>query len=380
MNHSVSRVAFDRLVRADATPCVSMYLPTGQPQPDEHFAHVTLKELIGEAKHQLVDHEREQADSLLAGPVAALAKPLTTNGAAAIAFFAAPGYSTQLSLNCHVDALAVVADRFEVSPLLPALADDIGGFVLTVGADNVRLYRITGASLEECHIPGFEHSIDEALWFDRVERHAGAHSGQASSGGGRRVITHGSGAQPEDRKERLERFYHYVDKTVLDFIGARRAQPLFLVGTAPEVARFRHVTRHARAVPLPGGSPARLSNGELAARALTAARDTALAVDDVLQRIVALNGTGLASTDLAAIAQAAAEGRVDTLLVGDPTPVWGRRGADGAANMPADSVSGQSVDLVNEAVSDAWRKGASVGCAPAGVIPDGAAMAAIFRY
>ncbi len=379
MKHSVSRRAFDHLARADASPCVSIYLPTGQPLPDERVARTTLKDLIHEARRQLGDHDGE-AGVLLAAPTAALTQPLTANGATAVAFFSAPGYSLEMPVGCDVEPMAVVADRFEVTPLLPALADDVGGYVLTVGADNVRLYRIGSSGLDECHIAGFEHSVNDALWFDRVERHAGAHSGQSSGAGRRSTITHGSGAQPEDRKERLERFYHYVDRAVLEFLGERRSQPLFLVGTAPEVARYRHVTRHAHAVPLPGGSPARLSNGELAARSLTAARDATTGVDDLLRRIAALNGTGRASTDLSTIVTAAGEGRIDTLLVGDPTPVWSRRRDGGGDQASAGSSMERDVDLVNEAVSNAWRTGARVGCAHADLIPDGSPMAAVFRY
>ncbi len=388
MTSSVTRQMFNELANADTGPCVSIVVPFDRQHPDDYLAHTTLKDLTHRAKAQLAAHDSVEIDNLLAAPIAALQGPLVSNGRSATGFYSSPGFSIELPLSCPAGPLCVVDDRFHVSSLLPALADDVSGFVLTVGAEHVQLYRITDSTLQQCRVPELEHSVDDALWFDRVERHVGSHSGQSLRQGGVGTISHGSGAQAEDRKRRLERFYHYVDRTVLDFLGARRTQPLLLVGTTPEVARFQHVTRHPHAVALPGGSPARLSPSELEARSLQALRDPQPLIESIVQRFAALNGTGRASNDLATILEAAAQGRVDTLLVADPVPVWGTFVDGHVALSGIDGASQGRVDLINLAVSDAWRTGATVATttaptstiAPADQMAPGSPLAAIFRY
>ncbi len=370
---SVTRSVFDQLARFDNGDCVSIYLPIGH-GADQRCAATRLRGLIGAAQAALDRRGSGGAEDLLAGPNAA-AERASFGHVGTLAYFCAPGLSLELPLDAVVEALVTVGPRFEVSPLLAAMDTGSGGHVLTVGARNVRLYRIDADSLHECAVPDLAHSVDDSLWYERVERHVGSHSGQPVGSGHFTTIGHGSGAQRESRKERLERYFHHVDHAVLDYLGADRVGTLFVAGTTPEVARFTGLTRHPHTVAVNVGSSARLSLRELYER-VGATRDDgeALAVG-LSRRFAEVHGTGLGACDLDEVIAAAAAGRVETLLLGGPDPVW-RLGETDEGRAPA----GERVDLVNLAVTEAWRHGAGVHLAPPELLPADASVAAIFRY
>jgi hypothetical protein len=362
------------LARRSESPAVSIHLPIDRRHPDNRHEHDTLDRLLDRARHLLHDPHND-AERVLAPVLEALDRRVICEHGEGLAFFLGPGSSAEVAVGLRLEPLLVVADRFQVAQLLPSVDRSIGGHVLSLDVDHVRLQHIGGAALHECQVPDLPRSVDEALWFERTERHSGSHSEGFSGRGAVMRRSHGSGAQQEDRKARIERFLHLVDHAVLHHVGDDRSHPLVVAGTGPVVSRYRTLSRHPWTVALEVGSPVRLPDDQLRRRVAEAVASPD-GIDELLERLGARLGTGLASTDPVEIVVAASQGAVAALLVGSVDPWW----AAWPSTTDRLEASGDgAVDLINLAVSDALRSNATVHLVPAERLPAGP-LAAILRY
>ena len=119
-------------------------------------------------------------------------------------------------------------------------------YVLTVGAENVTLLRLDRTQWSVCKVPDLPGSVDEALWYERDERMRSSHAGGPVGARRMSIISHGSGAQDEDRKERLTRFFQKVDDAVLHYLHGDLETPLVLAGTAGRAILIGSSPRNAR--------------------------------------------------------------------------------------------------------------------------------------
>ncbi|HZP83493.1 MAG TPA: hypothetical protein VFB21_17750, partial [Chthonomonadaceae bacterium] len=93
-----------------------------------------------------------------------------------------------------------------------------------------------------------------------------------------------------------------------------------------------------------------------------------------------LLGTGHASDHIEEIVPAARYGRIDALLVADSRPQWGRFEGDHHQVMLHASAEPGDEDLVNYAAIQTLLNGGTIYTVEPEVLPNSAALAAIFRY
>ncbi|CAB4887148.1 unannotated protein [freshwater metagenome] len=375
---TLTTASFDALTRRTSTPCVSIIVPIDRRHPDDRRAHLELKRLVAVARDQLKALKTSSIDELLAPTEAMLGRTAIAEHSGGLALYLSPGYAAEFAIDQPVDALATVGDRFTVGPLLSSVADGPTCYVLTVGSENVSLSRVELTRWTACEVPDLPTSVEQALWFERSERMSSSHAGAPVGASGMSIISHGSGAQDEDRKERLTRFFHKVDDAVMHYLHDDFETPLVVAGTAPRVALYQGVTRHHRVIGASVGSPEELSTRELHERVQEAIQPVIAEQDDVLfDRLATRLGTGLASTDLAELADAAAQGRVSDLLVASTTPQWVL--ADSPAE-PLDDWRPGATDVVNLIISEAWQHGARMRRVGPDRLPAGTPLAALYRY
>jgi hypothetical protein len=188
---------------------------------------------------------------------------------------------------------------------------------------------------------------------------------QSQSVGGTDVRFFGHGAGKELDKRALERFFRVVDRGVLDLVGATRI-PVVLACVDYYLPIYRAITRLPNVTPTAiTGSPEHRSPADLHAAAIAllsplhAERGAA-----AVQRFAELAGTGHTLTALDEIANAARDGRIDTLIVA------------GVDHTPLDP---EAERLVDHAIADAVNTGAALAANPPAAI--GAhPLAAILRY
>lgn len=351
-------VTLDRIAAIAAFegwPCVTITMPVDRRHPSDRLDHGVLDRLLDTARRELsaCGVDRRAVDRVLAPIEQALAEPFIGQRVGGQAFFAAPDHVESINVGTRLEPSCTVDDRFVVAPLLPAVDPAVGGHVLMLDVDHIRLLRIDAADLHECHVDGLPRSIDEALWYERFERSSGWNSSTTNR------QHHGMGAQHEDAKHRTERFFHAVDHAVLEHLGTNGVHPLVVVGSSSATARYRSITHHPWTIALHTGAPSRVALDELRRR-IAEQSPSWHPSDQLLERLRARLGTGLAAVDTAEIATAASQGAVQTLFVAD------RHAAD--------------LSTVNRAVSDALRTQAIVRLVPPDALPEGASLAALYRY
>jgi hypothetical protein len=194
-------------------------------------------------------------------------------------------------------------------------------------------------------------------------------------------VFHGQGAGADDRKDNVLRFCQQVDRGLGPVLRGGSA-PLVLAAVESVAAIYRQANTYRHLLDsLVRGNPEGVSVSELHARAwpmvesvMQGARAAAVA------RYHAARGTARATGDLVEALRAAADGRVDVLFVPVGVQRWGslddrtRRAAQRESPQPRDE------DLLNVLAVRTVLSGGTVYAVRPDEMPDGQAVAALFRY
>jgi hypothetical protein len=341
-------------------PALSIFIPTARHGPETQQGPVRLRNLArsitGEAEAAF---GAENAAKLLA-PVLALADDRVAwqHQADGLAIFTSPTEHRHYRLPITFAEDATIGERFRVRPLVNHLFGDDVFYILALAQDSLRLFEATMQRIDELPADTLPTSMDDALRFEDPERQL-----QSQSVGGGDVQFHGHGAGEELDKEALARYFRVVDRGVAESLGAT-TQPVVLACVDYYLPIYRDITSLHVVEAAVSGNPEHRSAAELHSAALPLVEPIAQQrADAAAARYQDLTGTGRTVSDLAALTAAAAEGRIDTLLIAavDATP------PDPAAQTAIDHV-----------VADAIHTGAAVSIVEPSLI--GGPLAAILRY
>jgi len=201
--------------------------------------------------------------------------------------------------------------------------------------------------------------------------------GQAST-----PMHHGHGGKQDGVQTDAERFFRAIDRAVLEHHSRPSGLPLILA-TLPEHHHLFHGVSHNPFLMVEGLTinTDALPIDELREHAwqvvepLYQARLATLA-----EEFAAAKSNGLHSDDLAQVAQAAAEGRVATLLIESVCQIPGRLdGATGRVEL-ADLSHPQADDLLDDLGELVGKMGGRVMVIPAEQMPGRTGLAATYRY
>jgi Bacterial archaeo-eukaryotic release factor family 3 len=377
----VRRADLERLALQGTGPCVSLFLPTHRGGREVQQAPIRLKNLLRQAADGL------EANGASAPTIQSLLAPLRrllddrlfwlyqSDG---LALFSRPGWWGSFRVPLDLPELAVVADRFHVTPLLPLLTGDGHFFVLALSQNQIRLLEGTRDRLEEVDLPGEPLGGRDALQGE-VERQVQPYV--ADRGGvGARGIFHGHGDVGDVQEERVLQYFRSVDRRLREVLAGEHA-PMVLAAVEHLSPLWRRANSYPHLVDqtLPG-NPEELRPDQLHARAwpiveplfLQAQRQAAARYDQ-------LAGTGLTSQDPQQIAGAAEEGRIETLFVSQHSAGSVAVSATGEA-APHRNASGAARELVESVTATTLSKGGTVYALPSGEVPGGGSAAAVLRY
>ncbi|HVL39000.1 MAG TPA: hypothetical protein VM328_06375, partial [Fimbriimonadaceae bacterium] len=314
-------------------PCVSIYVPTLRSGKEVAQGGIHLKNLLADAESRLAEegHRWDEIESLTAS-----ARPLITDQefwqhqADGLAIFLSTGFSKMYKLPIPVPPRQTVADSFEITPLLPMLSGDGHFYILTVSANDVRLFDATRFGHAEVFIEDVPRGMAEALHADDPERQLQFHSGAGASpkGGGRSAMFFGAGDEGNMERQKVDfkRYFDKVDAALAPTLKKHPA-PVVLAGVAYLLPIYRKANTSATL--LEGevhGNQDRTTPEEIHQAAWEIAAPHFEEVGEAsVARFHQLLGTGLASEDETAIAEAATAGRVDTLFVSHDLPDDGVR-------------------------------------------------------
>lgn len=381
----ITRGELKALAEVRADPCVSVLLPTHVKGPDVRQGPVRLRNLLRQAEERIVQagHKHRVAQEVLE-PAARLVEDVDfwQHQAGGLVILLAPQRSRVLRVPLHLEELVVVTDRFHLKPLLALLAREARYYVLTLSQNNVRLLECTRFSEHEVDLTGTSvpRSIEDVVWADEIEQQLQFRTGVTGTGGRMAAVFHGHDTGDE-LKDALRRYFLHIDRGLQSLLGEQQA-PLVLAGVEYLLPIYASVNTYphllARGVT---GNPDQLRPEELRERAWALVEHQVIAAQqEAAERYHSLLGTGLASNRLEEVVSAAAQGRVDTLLVARGQQVWGRVVSATGQVETHHKPQPDDEDLLDYAAGQTLLHGGRVYPLEAGEMPDSAPAAAVLRY
>ena len=273
-----------------------------------------------------------------------------------------------------------MTSRFHIKPLLPLFTGDGKYFVLAVSQNNVRVLECTRDFCKEMSVDKLPRNRAEAL-NELLEKQTQFHTYKGGGGGGERVGMFHGHSSVDESKDILLRYCREIDRALHERIKGERA-PLVVAA----VEYLHPIYREANTYPQlfdKGviGNPELWNEDELRAQAWTVIEPHFRKEQEHARaRYHELKGTALASSDLRTIVPAAYYQRVETLFVPIGKQTWGTFDPAGnnvelhEAKQPGD------VDLLDAAATQTILNAGTVFAVQPNEMPDGTALAAIFRY
>lgn len=307
------------LITATPAPGVTILLPMHAAGADTRQNPIRFSNCLGEAEQQLAQSgaSTETAQALLQ-PARALVDDYDfwQHQSAGLAVFLSEEGMRAHRLPLRLEEHVAVGPRFHAAPLLPLVSEDESALVLTVTASQAHLYRATRDALHELDDVDLPSGIDDDAVENDYEANAQA-SPPARPNTGSANISHaqvyGEGP-PEWRESRLDDFVQKVERA-LEHATADEKPRVVLVAGADIIGRLRPSGLLTADVDV---NPESLDDAELHERAWHALHPAVDAArSELLDRYRSLVGSGddRAASRPGAVRKAAAEGRVDALLV-----------------------------------------------------------------
>ena len=371
------------LLQPQAGICISIYLPTHRAGPETRQDPLRLKNLLGAGAERLRDL------GLRSSEVRALLEPgmrllglehfwrYQSDG---LAVFLAPAEFRAFRIPLSFEELVIVGARFHITPLLPYLAFGGRFFLLALSQKELRLFEGSRYSIDTVDADTLPEDLADALKHEDREAQQLLHV--AGRGGpGARVIFHGHGVGGEIAKARILRYFRRIDAGLREVLRDEQA-PLVLASVRYLSAIYRQANSYPHLMDEAiAGNPEELRPDELHARAvdLLASRFHA-EIDADAARFRELEGTGLTATEVEDVLLACAARRVDVLFAAVDEQRWGKFDPESGEVTVRERPRPGDEDLVDRAAFEALSTGARVHALEASAVPDGSALAAIFRF
>jgi len=352
---------------------VSLFLPTRRFGPGSQEADSTrLRNLVREAEALLSARglKAAEVDRLLA-PARALSddRPLWLRSRDGLVVLLGAEEHHVFQVDLPVAERVHVGNRFSVRPLLPLLGRDDSYWVLALSQKRVRLLKGDRVSLTEVPAEHIPESLSDALqWEDFEKTSLQFHTGTSGTGGRRPAVFHGTG-EP-DTKNELTRFFRDIDRGLHEHLGGDHA-PLVLAGVDYLIPLYREVSTCPSL--LDGavtGNPDALGEQALHERSWAIAAEAFDRENSrVLESVTEMWASPRVITEPAGIVEAAAAGRIDSLLLSETAEAW----------LPGAEAEGDT-DLLEQAALDTLRSSGAVAVFPAERMPHGKDAVALLRY
>ncbi len=375
------RVDLTRLLAQQATPCLSLYLPTSRAFPDSQQNPVRFRNHVRELQRSLEQsYDRKVTQPLLERLQATVDDTefwkYPEDG---LAVFAAPGYFERHWLPRPVPELAIVADSFHVKPLVRLAQTTDAYQVLALSRGEIALYEGNRDRLEPVDLdPNVPRTLEKALGSEVTEPYMKVSS--YGTGPGERMY-HGHGSKKDEVDIDTERFFRVIDKAVLEHYSRPSELPLVLAALPEHQGVFRQMSGNPFLLERPLSANAfGLAPEELRRLSWEIVepefhrRTRALAES---YRAAAAKGTG--SDDVREVAKAAMEGRVDSVMVDADRHIRGRIADDGEVTF-ADTGHPEIDDVLDDIAVAVMQRGGRVKVVPRTAMPGDSGIAAIFRY
>ncbi|MBC7234168.1 MAG: hypothetical protein H5T68_13105 [Chloroflexi bacterium] len=372
------------LVRQNVGACASIFMPTHRAGAETRQDPIRFKNLLREAEEGLraLGLRSPQARGLLAP-----ARGLLTDFAFwrhqsdGLALFVAVDLFRFYRLPLDFAELVVVGERCYVKPLLPLFMGDGHFFILALSQNQIRLLEGTRHSVDEIDLKGVPTSLVEALGHVDFEKQLQFHTQTQSPGTGERTAGFHGHDPADEAKGRVLRYFRQVNEGLGQVLRDERA-PLVLAGVDYLLPLYKEANTYAHL--LEGGitgNPEAFTPAELHGRAWEIVQPCFLEAKQAARaQYQELVGTGRTSTNVKEVVPAAYHGRVEVLFVALGIQQWGRFVPEtNTVHLSAEPTPGDE-DLLDFAAIQTILNSGTVYAVEPEKMPDGAPLAAIFRF
>lgn len=380
---SLSKNELKTLMSKQNGPCVSMFMPAYRAGAEIQQNQIRFRNLLREAEEKLIATgcRATEAKALLEAAQGLSGNiPFWRQQNGGLAIFISSGVFRNYSLPMNFDELIVVADRFHVNPLLPALSGDGRYYILTLSQKGSRLYEGTKQNIREIQLETIPKNLAEALQYDELEKQIRFHRG-TSRGGERGSMMSGGGAELDDAKENISKYFRQIDRGLHDLLKDERV-PLVLAGVDYLFPIYREVNTYPYLMEdgIPG-NPKGINADQLHKLALEIARPYfQKAENDAIAQYRQSSGTGLTSSDIKEITRAACDGRVGLLFIATGNRQWGTFHPESKDMQLHQKMEPGSEDLLDFSAIQTLLNSGTVYSLPQDKMPDDKPIAAVFRY
>lgn len=360
-------------------PCLSLYQPTHRHYPDNQSDMITYRNLTKVLETKLLQNLSRKEAQLLLTPFLSLADNRdfwnhTLNG---LAVLGSKDFFRVYRLQRTVPEVAIVADRFQIKPLMRILQTTDRYHVLGLNRHEIRLYEGNRDVLDEIELAeGVPWTITGVLGKELTEPHHSA--APFSSIGG----SHGHGGKESEVDGDAKRFFRIIDRSILENYSKPSSLPLILA-SLPEHKNLFHRVSHNSFLLEEGIDihPDDLTIDELRLKAWQVMEPHYQdRLNTLTEEYKLSKSKDLGNDDLVHIARAIVEGRVETLLIESDREIPGRvDDVTGAIELNDPNYPGTD-DLLDDLSSLSLKNGGKVVVLPAESMPVETGIAAIYRY
>lgn len=368
---------------------VSIYMPV-EKEPDKlDVNRIRLKNLIKEAESKMAkvnllpsDPPRPDADHFFRQ-----AKEFSDNlnwqevDGRGLAIFLEPTALHSYILPNPVEDATFIDQRFNIRPLLPLMTYNNDFYLLSLSQEKVQLWRGNRFELNRLEVPKLPSGMEEALALEDPERSLQFHT-STGRGDDRPAVHHGHEADKE-KKGAILRYFRAVNDAVMIGLADEKAPLLiaavdYLIPIYQEANTYPHLLDEGVI-----GNPDHLNPKTLHEKAWQTAEPHFNRVrETVIKQFREIKGTEISSQNVEEIVPAAANGRVDSLLIQQDTPnsIWGLLDQETNAVERCQEPSYECGDLLNLAAIKTLQNSGTVYPLNSEEMPSPSELAAIFRF
>ncbi len=372
------------LASVQQPPCLSLYQPTHRHHPDNQQDQIRYRNLVSELETSLRKKYSADDTHRALEPFEELAQDhdFWSHTLDGLAVLGGSDLFRVFQLQRPVSELAIVADSFHTKPLRRFVQSVDRFQVLGMSLSKIQLFEGNRDILDEIDpAPGVPRTITEALGDELSEPYSTVASyggvGQAST-----PMHHGQGGKKDEADIDAERFFRAIDRAVLEHHSRPSGLPLILAALPEHHHLFRKISINPYLTETGlTFNPDTLPIDELRKRAWQLIEPQYYArLASLTDEFAVAKSTEHGSDDLIQIAQAAAMGRVATLLIESDRQIAGRLNSVTGQIDPADLNEPQIDDLLDDLSELAAKMGGQVLVIPAERMPGRTGAAAVFRY
>jgi hypothetical protein len=374
----------DLLARPDET-CLSLYMPTHRTHPDNLQDPIRFKNLLKQMENSLLKkYSNDETKEFLEPLEELLHDPEIWNHTLeGLAVFSSVDLLEVVSLQIPVEELAIVADSFHTKPLRKYLQSSDRFHVLALDRHEIKLYEGNRHSISEIDISTiFPTTIEEVLGTQLTDEHLTVAS-YGGTGGESSNMIHGHGSKKDEVEVDRDKFFRFANEHVEKYYSKPIGLPLILAALTEHHHPFQEISRNPHL--LPDGiqiNPSAIDTEQMASMAWEIMEPFYLKkLNELAESFGQANANGKGSSDIKEVAQAATEGRIDTLLVEENKIIAMKITNFVTGNTQRRSLDNPKVDdLLDDLGELVIKMGGEVMVLPADKMPSTTGLAAIYRY